>query len=160
MSNPQTENGFMRLATELVEAMAKVSLNGNEHRIIFAVWRKTYCWNKKEDWISLSQLEQLTGMNRAAVCRALKSLVSKMILLKASGKISFNKHYNQWVVSEQILVSNQCVGSIKSVLPASINLDTHNIHITKDNNTIDFKKRNLEIDKLKESLKFKKLLKH
>lgn len=160
MANPQTENGFMRLATEIVEIMSQIHLSGNEHQLIYAVWRKTYCWNKKSDWIALTQLEQETKLSRVAVCRAQKSLVSKKILVKEKGKLSFNKHYNQWVVSKTTLVSKTAIGSVKNVLPASVKNDTHNIHITKDNYTKeDFKKRNTELDKLKNKLVEDKLLK-
>lgn len=132
MINPQKENGFMQLATELVDIMAQIHLNGNEHQFIYAVWRKTYCWHKREDWIALSQLEEITGLSRVAICRAQKSLVSKKILVKKDGKLSFNKHYNEWVVSKTTLVSKTAIGSVKTVLPASVNNDTHNKYYTKD----------------------------
>jgi len=60
MASPQIEHGHLDLANELVEALARTQLNGYESRILWAVWRKTYAWHKKEDWISFSQFKELT----------------------------------------------------------------------------------------------------
>jgi len=140
MKNPSVKKGHLDIANELVDVLARTHLTGNEHKIIYAVWRKTWCWkagNRKKDfdWISLTQLEKMTNITRMGVCRAKKSLVSKMILLEKDGKIGFNQDYSQWVVSKTILVSKTTTGSIKKVLGGSINNDTHKRYITKDNNT-------------------------
>jgi phage replication O-like protein O len=149
MASPQKENGYMQLAVELVDIMAQVHLNGHENQLIWAVWRKTYCWHKKEDWISLSQLEVLTKLSRVSVCRAQKSLVSKKILLKKDGKLSFNKDYNSWVVSKTTLVSKTAIGSVKNVLPASVKNDTHKRYYTKDTYTKEELEKNMDIIKNK-----------
>jgi phage replication O-like protein O len=136
MANPQKENGHLRIANELVDIMAQLHLSGNEHQLLWAVWRKTWCWNKRHDWIALTQLEKITGLSRVAICRSQKELVSKKILLKINGKLSFNKNYDEWVVSKSTLVSKTAIGSVKKVLVGSVNNDTHNNNITKDTNTI------------------------
>lgn len=102
MKNPQLENGHLKLANEIVDQLAKLTLNPNEWKILWAVWRKTYCWHKKSDWISISQFESMTGMNHAAVCRSVKTLVSRAILVKQDKSIWFNKYYHSWVVSPAI----------------------------------------------------------
>lgn len=48
MANPQRENGHVDIANELVEALAKMQLSGYESRVIWALWRKTWGWVKKD----------------------------------------------------------------------------------------------------------------
>jgi|GEM_PF-699702 len=105
--NPQVENGYTAIANEIVEALSKSMQGGTEGQIIFAVLRKTYGWNKKEDKISISQLCKLTGKSKRAVIYALQNLeAKKMIVIKKTTKdglkqpntICFNKHYSEWVV--------------------------------------------------------------
>jgi phage replication O-like protein O len=106
MASPQIENGYIQIATgkddnDLLNAIIKASLNATEYQIVLAVIRKTYGWKKKEDWISWTQLEKMTGKSRVSVYFAIKTLVKKNILVKKTtlGKtniISLNKHFNTW----------------------------------------------------------------
>jgi len=116
--------------------MYQLHLSGNDHQILWSVWRKTWCWKKKSDWISLTQLEEMTGLSRVAVCRSKKSLVSKKILLEIGKELAFNKNYEEWVVSKPILVSKTAMGSVKKVFGGSVKNDTHNRYSTIDTNTI------------------------
>jgi len=54
MANPQPEDGHIDIANEIAEKLARTQLSGTEHKIIWAIWRKTWGWHKKEDRISLS----------------------------------------------------------------------------------------------------------
>ena len=80
MANPQIENGHVDLANDLVEALAKIRLSGEESQILWSILRKTYGWHKKEDHISLSQFSLMTGIKRQNVLRALTKLASKKII--------------------------------------------------------------------------------
>ena len=101
-------------------------------------------------------IEKITGMSNRSVCRAQKSLVSKMILVKKNGKLSFNKHYNQWVLSK-MPVSKIVQGTVKTVLPGTVKNDRHNIYITKDTYTKEDLAKNREaIEKVRAQV-FKKL---
>ena len=60
MANPQREDGHIDIANEIAEKLARTQLSGTEHKIIWAIWRKTWGWHKKEDRISLSQLVKMT----------------------------------------------------------------------------------------------------
>ena len=107
MANPSLKNGFLSIANELVEQFALVNIPGNEMRIIWVVWRKTWGWKdgdrKKDwDWISYSQFEKLTGMKKRSVGKCLKTLVAKRLLLKSENRYKFNQNYNQWVVAKRL----------------------------------------------------------
>ena len=95
--NPQIENGHLDLANELVEVLAKTQLSGYEMRILWALWRKTYCWHKKEDWISFSQFREVTKIgNNSHISRTLKRLILRGIVTKNGNKFAFNKYYKEW----------------------------------------------------------------
>ena len=46
-------------------------LNGAELKVILAVIRKTFGWHKKRDRISLTQLEEITGLSRQGILNAI-----------------------------------------------------------------------------------------
>jgi phage replication O-like protein O len=110
--NPQLEDGFARIANEILEAIARTYLSDYESRCIHFLWRKTYGWHskgnpkaKKTDAISLSQWQQGTCIERRNVARALNELVKRNIVTKTVVKphgrgavilYSFQKHYKEW----------------------------------------------------------------
>lgn len=96
MANPQRENGHVRIANELVEALAKTQLSGYESRILWSVLRKTWGWGKKEDWISFSQFRELTGLLDPHISRTLKKLVARNILTKNGNSYGLQKNYQNW----------------------------------------------------------------
>lgn len=104
MENPQKENGYTAIANEIMDALCTVHLSAYESRILWVILRKTYGFNKKEDWISLSQFEQTTGLSKPHICRALKMLKDQHLIAeggndglpKGARKVMFNKYYSQW----------------------------------------------------------------
>jgi phage replication O-like protein O len=101
--NPQLEDGFTRIANEIVDRMCRLRLTNGEWLVMITVIRKTYGWGKKEDQISLSQFVEATEMRRPHVCRAISDLKSrKMIFVTQSGNRNgnfycFNKHFDEWI---------------------------------------------------------------
>lgn len=100
-NTPQLEDGYTRIANELVEAMARGCPGFTEGQIIFCILRKTYGWNKKSDKISISQLVEMTGKSRRMIIYALQNLeAKKMITIVRSfqhiNEISLNKNYSEW----------------------------------------------------------------
>jgi len=100
MASPQVENGMTSLANELVEALAKTQLSPYESRFLWALWRKTYGWHKTEDWISGSQIMELTGLRKQHVWRTKKILIDRHIVTPNGYKISFQKDYTLWIDSK------------------------------------------------------------
>lgn len=47
MANPQCENGFTKIANELMEALAKIRIPGEARQVLDVIFRQTYGWNKK-----------------------------------------------------------------------------------------------------------------
>lgn len=84
------------LANETVEALSRTNLSPYEWRFLMVLFRKTYGWAKKDDWISLSQIVEMTGMHKAHVSRAKKKLLARNIVTQTGNRIAFNKYHTQW----------------------------------------------------------------
>lgn len=100
---PQCEDGYTRLANELLEALLRADLAGREWKVIMAVARKTYGYHKKADYLSHSQMAKLTAIGRPHVCTVLHGLAKRNIISVTSGgngglnKLAIQKDYSKWV---------------------------------------------------------------
>lgn len=99
----QLENGFTRIAHEIVEAMAKLKISNYESRFLWCLFRKTYGYGKKEDKISLSQFEKMTNIASQHIARAKKSLLAKNIIYIDNNKIGIENEIPKWVVPIQVV---------------------------------------------------------
>lgn len=102
-ASPQWENGYTKIADELLEALPSARLSGGEFRIVLAIIRKTYGFNKKMDRISLSQFETMTGIPRKRCHKLLGELVTKNVVLRdgKGRRITYGpqKDYTLWPMS-------------------------------------------------------------
>ncbi len=96
MASPQCEDGYTRIANELLDAMCRLSLSQSDWKVLHSIIRKTYGWNQKADWISGSQLAQMTGLNRTQVCRCLKRLLDHNVILRDGRLTGVQKDYTLW----------------------------------------------------------------
>lgn len=154
MANPKVKNGYLPIANELVERLARLYLSPNEWRIIWATWRKTWCWadgeRKKDfDWISLSQYEKITGLDRKSICRSIKKIVAKQVLLKSTNGYGFNQNYDEWVVAKQPPSGTTATkGSGDSLLKVVAKQPHTKETITKETITKDNTEQNTQIVEL------------
>lgn len=104
MASPQKENGYTATAHELIEAFCRLQISGGAHRVLRVIERKTYGFNKKTDFISISQFQKYTHLDRRTVTRALDELEKcKIILVERSqetNQYTINKDYDTWVGAE------------------------------------------------------------
>lgn len=110
MASPQLENGYTRLANEILEALARIRIPGESRQVFDVILRKTYGFQKKVDAISLSQFVLATGINRQNIIRAIKQLLSMNLIIKydtgITCKYSINKDFVSWrPLSKKIHVS-------------------------------------------------------
>lgn len=100
MSCPKTKNGFTRIADELLDALVRFDLSKRQYKIVLAVIRKTYGYNKKADDMSSRQLALLTGIADTHCRSAVRELAKMQVLLVNPGKfgqvIGLNKDYEAW----------------------------------------------------------------
>lgn len=98
--NVQIENGYTKIANELYEAIIRLPLSGYEFRVLNALIRKTYGFEKKADYIALSQISELTGIAKPHVSKTVKNLISMKIVTKLGNKLGINKNYLAWKVTK------------------------------------------------------------
>lgn len=104
----QLENGFTKIAHELLEIIPFYKFNGTQFSVIIVIIRYTYGFNRKDHELSLTYLTQATGIKRSQIDRELTLLIDKKVVLvtqeataKISRKLSLNKHYDQWSVDRR-----------------------------------------------------------
>lgn len=96
---PQVEDGYTRIANELFEAVTNAQtcpVTLRQMRVVLAVIRKTYGFNKKADRISDGQLAAETGLSRQNVNKAKRELIAMRVLYLDGHKLGVNKHCEQW----------------------------------------------------------------
>src|SRR3990167_5784109 len=112
MANPQVENGYTRIANDIIEHLVKIPLLGAELRVLLFIIRKTYGWGKIQDKISFTQFEKGTGISRQTINKTIKNLVAKGMIVKIylpEGNIgyTFIKDHEKWVVKTHLLVKGK-----------------------------------------------------
>ena len=140
------DDGFTRIANELLEAVMRAGLSQHQLLVFMAVMRKTYGFNKKSDWVSNEQLSELTGI-LPHKCSAAKSVLVKRGILTQTGRvIGINKTVSEWsslpvkgTEKEPYLKKVTLPESGKKSLPESGNAYYPNQVNTKDKHTKDNK---------------------
>lgn len=90
------DDGFTRIANELLEAVMRAGLSQHQLLVFMAVMRKTYGFNKKSDWVSNEQISVLTGILPHKCSAAKCALVKRGILTQTGRVIGINKAVSEW----------------------------------------------------------------
>lgn len=138
MPGPQKEHGYTPIANEIMEQVAKLSINATQFRILIVVWRYTYGFNRKEHTLSRNFIAEATGIHKIRVGQELEDLFKRNILIEieppsfsAGRVISFNKYYDEWDKARgsgtKTLPGNENVtweqkGEVAETLPGSGNV--------------------------------------
>jgi phage replication O-like protein O len=98
---PQCEDGYTKIANELLEALCLIRIPGESMQIFLVILRKTYGYGKKSDRIALSQFVEATGIRKTHVLRAIQKLELLNIIVTQKGNVNnttyeINKHYATW----------------------------------------------------------------
>jgi phage replication O-like protein O len=140
MANPQCENGFTKIANELVEAIYQYPLSGHEFRMLFLIIRKTYGFNKTEDAVSLSQMMKALSISKTRCSQVINKLQLQKIVTVTENingigkKYKFNKNFEQWTTIHKSVNRYTKVKSTVTVLrkePLQKSVSTKDT-ITKD----------------------------
>ena len=97
------DDGYTKLANEILETAYKLRINGNAMSVLLAVVRMTYGWNKARDRIAGVQLADETGLSESEVSLAVKTLLARNIITAAGDKrkvktIGINKNVSEWIL--------------------------------------------------------------
>lgn len=100
MASPQTEDGHTSIANELLDALIQFDLTKRQYKVLFAVIRKTYGWNKKTDDIASSQIAEMTGLDESNTRKTIRELAAMNMLEVSNGKyaqhVGLQKDYELW----------------------------------------------------------------
>lgn len=129
----QLEDGFLRLANELLDATMCSGLPETELCIVMAVWRKTYGFSKKMDWISNEQLEAMIGKHHTHCSSAKSSLIRKKVLLQEGRKVGMNTNISEWKTKNNGFCKTLAEVA-KKRLASSAKPPKQKLLTTKDNN--------------------------
>ncbi|MFH1562318.1 MAG: replication protein, partial [Nitrospirota bacterium] len=144
VASPQCENGYTKIANELLEAISLKRIPGQELRIVFCIIRKTYGFGKKSDRISYGQIAKATGIPRVRVIMHIQALISKKILgslnngTRQPSTIWINKDYSQWIDSP---IKGTSPNNGTKVVPKMRLLDSPNNGTHKRNNKETIQKK-------------------
>lgn len=98
--SPQTDEGFVRIANELMDAVLSAGFSQRQLLVLLAIIRKTYGYNKKEDDMSAQQIGKLCNMARTHVTTVLNQLAAMNVIQKKTGEygcvIGIQKDYSRW----------------------------------------------------------------
>lgn len=135
MASPQLENGYTKIANEIIDALTAYRLPGEQMQCLLLIIRKTYGFNKIDDMISNSQFVSGTGLKKPNVCRAIKGLIDKNIVIKKDNNYvptyQFNKNYKTWKVLSKKITAKSVIKIDNQVLSKKIPTKET---ITKENN--------------------------
>jgi phage replication O-like protein O len=102
MASPQLENGYTKIANELLEALYRQNLSGQEFRMILLIIRKTYGFNKIDDKISLNQMIEEIKLSKIRCSQIINKLQLQKIVTVTENcnglfkKYKLNKDFQEW----------------------------------------------------------------
>ncbi len=75
-------NSYIKIPTDIQEAIYKSNLSKNEHKTLDFIIRKTWGWNKDREVIRVKTFSQEIGLDKGNISRALTGLQEKKIVVK------------------------------------------------------------------------------
>lgn len=93
---PQIEDGYTRIANELLEALAGAKLNGSELKVLLAIIRMTYGYQVKTNKVTVRQLANITDLSTRGIEGTLATLANRKIIIRDRSKTQINKRYKEW----------------------------------------------------------------
>lgn len=128
----ELEDGYTRTANALLEAVMLSGLTQHHLLIVMAVWRKTYGYNKKMDWIGNEQFAALTGMAATKCSTAKNELIRMGVLTQEGRQVGMNTNLSEWKTKFNG-ISKTFTESVKESFTESVKSTLPNQSNTKDN---------------------------
>jgi phage replication O-like protein O len=103
VSGPQLEDGYTRVANELLEAVFHADFNGAQIRVLLCLIRNTYGYGRKECEFSNGFVAKGTGLNKKSVALVMNSLQEGKVIIVTQQptyttpkKVKLNKRIKEW----------------------------------------------------------------
>ena len=101
---PQVEDGYTRIANDLLDALCQADFTSREFKVVHFVIRQTYGWNDKAKRMASTFIAGGTGLHESDCSKVLNELIRRKVVIRHGGSrspISLNKHFGEWLASEQ-----------------------------------------------------------
>lgn len=96
----QLDDGYAKIVHGVFLALAQYKMSNNCTRVLMVIFRMTYGFQRKEAQISLDKFEQMTGIHKSHIVRAIKALTYHNIITRLGNydppKYSFQKYFTKW----------------------------------------------------------------
>lgn len=100
-----TEDGFMRVANELTDSLLMADLTVRQMKVMLAIMRKTYGFNKPMDRLTNTQIAAMTGIHHTHICAAKRQLIERKFLIADGVRIGVNKVVSEWISQESLTLA-------------------------------------------------------
>lgn len=99
-----TDDGYTRIANTLLEAVYRCDLTARQSRVLLAVIRKTYGFNRKTDWLSAPLIAEAINYSGddSNIRKDIKALKDRNILISEGKKIGPNPVLSSWKFTKQV----------------------------------------------------------
>ncbi|EIT3839417.1 replication protein, partial [Escherichia coli] len=94
------DDGYARLSNMLLEAYSGADLTKRQFKVLLAILRRTYGWNKPMDRITDSQLSEITKLPVKRCNEAKLELVRMNIIKQQGGMFGPNKNISEWCIPQ------------------------------------------------------------
>lgn len=94
-------NNYTQVPNDLLMSLARCKLSPYESKLIFAMIRSTLGWQDPDRFISLSEIKNITKLDKRHLSRTKKRLVERGILLNGKVKTRINYNYSEWDVPQE-----------------------------------------------------------
>ena len=112
MANPQIENGYTRIANELLEALCLAKLSANEYKVVLCIIRHTYGYGKTSTELSIKQISLIVGIDPCNVSKIITKLAKNNIITVSNNSynkprtLAVQKDFEKWekgLLNQQLL---------------------------------------------------------
>lgn len=100
-----TEDGFMRVANELTDSLLIADLTARQLKVMLAIMRKTYGFNKPMDRLTNTQIAAMTGIHHTHICAAKRQLIERKFLIADGVRIGVNKVVSEWISQDSLTLA-------------------------------------------------------
>lgn len=100
-----TEDGFMRVANELTDSLLMADLTARQLKVMLAIMRKTYGFNKPMDRLTNTQIAAITGIHHTHICAAKRQLIERKFLIADGLRIGVNKVVSEWISQDSLTLA-------------------------------------------------------
>lgn len=90
------DDGYTRIANELLDDLMEADLTKHQYKVMLALIRKTYGFNKSFDRITNTQIAEMVKLPHTRVCTAKNELIDMGLIVREGRKIGPNRRLSDW----------------------------------------------------------------